>query len=280
MARSVLDLLLEIQLIDDRQHEDVLSRATGAAGGHLIQTVCELGYATESSIARALSAELGLQRADLAATAPQAAALALVDAKLCHERFVLPVSLHEGGTLLWLAMADPTDADTVAGLGRRLQKRVRPLVAGPSEILRAATRLSASFGAPREKTGPVAPPAQKAPPVAEPEPATEAAEGAVSPLARIAAALGVRVPQRIQRRPKPAAAVAGPRAGEGAGPASAEPSEGASAAALVDDLAPEDIQTLEALRASLDKGALVLRVVAELCAEKGILTAAEARRKP
>lgn len=287
MARSVLDLLLEIQLIDDRQYEDVLSRATGAGGGHLIQTVCELGYATESSIARALSAELGLQRADLAATPPAPEALELLDAKLCRDRFVLPLALHEGGALLWLAMADPTDADTIGLVGRKLHKRVRPLVAAPTELVRAIARHQAAApdgGAPAGAS-PVAgaAPGSGARRAGKSRAQAEAGgEEAVSPLARIAAALGVRVPQIIPRRPKaaPAAAPPGPRADPDDAREAHAAAASASGGELVDDLTPGDVETLQALSASMEKGTLVLRAVADLCVEKGVLTSDELRRKP
>ena len=46
-----------------------------------------------------------------------------------------------------------------------------------------------------------------------------------------------------------------------------------------DDLGPDDVSTLEALRQSLEKGAIVLRAIAELCVEKGVLTIKDMRRK-
>jgi hypothetical protein len=97
------------------------------------------------------------------------------------------------------------------------------------------------------------------------------------------------------QRPKPAAGAGAPgrRAGGAGGKAGAPPdAANADAAAdtaeaggratggeLVDDLSTEDLETLEALRASLDKGAVVLRAIAELCVEKGLLTSAEVSRK-
>ncbi|HXN54960.1 MAG TPA: hypothetical protein VN874_01730 [Myxococcales bacterium] len=290
MARSVLDLLLEMQLLDDRQHETVLSRAASTWGGHLIQTACELGYATEGSIARAISAELGLQRADFAAMAPEPEALALLDAKTCRDRFVLPLALHEGGALLWIAMADPADADTIGLLKRKVLRRVRPLVAGPTELLRAVARAYAAPapGAPGARPGTTAASAARNAPVA---PATrgEGAEGedSPSPLARIAAALGVRVPQLMQR-PKIAAAVEaasgqrsrGDAAKAGATADAPEADRETLAGELVDDLTAEDLELLEALGTSLDKGSLVLRAITELCVEKGLLTSDEAARKP
>jgi hypothetical protein len=46
-----------------------------------------------------------------------------------------------------------------------------------------------------------------------------------------------------------------------------------------DDLELEDLTTLEALRQSLEKGAIVLRAIAELCVEKGVLTIKDMKRK-
>ena len=45
------------------------------------------------------------------------------------------------------------------------------------------------------------------------------------------------------------------------------------------DLTDEDVSTLEALRSSMEKGALVLRSLAELCLEKGVFTREEMKRR-
>ncbi len=48
-----------------------------------------------------------------------------------------------------------------------------------------------------------------------------------------------------------------------------------------DDLRDAEMSTLDALRASMEKGALVLRTLAELCVEKGVITREEfKKRKP
>src|SRR3989441_7437899 len=148
---TILDLLQKVQLIDDRAHDAVMSRTRSRSGGHIVQQVAELGLATESSIARAISVELGLPRIDLQMTPPEAAALNLLDARTCADRFVLPVALRENGELLWLAMADPTDQDSIGVVRQRTHKRVRPAVAGPSEILRAVRTL---YSAPTAGSGP------------------------------------------------------------------------------------------------------------------------------
>src|SRR5712692_7620935 len=269
-----------------------MSRTRSRSGGHIVQQVAELGLATESSIARAISVELGLPRIDLQMTPPEAAALNLLDARICADRFVLPIALRENGELLWLAMADPTDQDSIAVVRRRTNKRVRPAVAGPSEILRAVRQCYAAPGAGAEQQ-PEQPPADK-----------------------IASELGVTVPEdlpsRRGRHPQPIDVPGGddrpqvsratpPRAtprippptpapptrkdtpAQGTGPVSpAEPdlfaaTDGGSID--TDDLTDDDLASLAALRQSMEKAAVVMRAIAELCVEKGAFTVKEMRRK-
>src|ERR1041384_711789 len=112
MPSTLAELLVNIQIIDDRQHDAVLSRAKSRSGPHVLQQIVEMGIATESTLARAISAELSFPRIDFGATPPEANALHLLDARICLERFIVPVSLRENVEALLLAMADPTDQDT------------------------------------------------------------------------------------------------------------------------------------------------------------------------
>ena len=316
MGSSIIDLLQKVKLLDDRGHDAVLSRARSSSGGHIVQQVAELGLATESSIARTISVELGLPRIDLQLTPPETAALELLDARVCAERFVLPIALRENGELLWLAMADPTDDDSIALVQRRTHKRVRPAVAGPSEILRAVRQLYEAPAAGAQQQ-PEEPPADKLaaivladdqgemelvglqddsarPPTRRhltsnrrsargrhPRPIELPEEDAddrpqVShatpprPLARIPPA----TPSPPTRKNEPAQEpepVAEPE------PALFTTTSGGPIG--MDDLSDDDLASLEALRHSLEQAALVMRAVAELCVEKGVLTPTEAGRK-
>jgi hypothetical protein len=271
VANSLIELLLKIQLIDDRQHDSVLSRTRSNAGGHLLQTIADLGYATEGTLARALSAELGVPRVDIQGTPPEKEALELLDAKTCLDHFVLPLVLREKGELLWVVMADPTDAEALALVRRKSQKRVRAVVAGPTEILRAA---AAYYSTPLSQTQ-------------EPEAvlsdkirAMELAEGtgkielvnvmddSVSPEGQSAAHAALR-----HEPPAPRAAPRAPAAPR---------TEGDDFLPLAPltrivrgELSGEQLGTVEALRQSLEKGAQVLRALAELCLEKGVFTREE-----
>jgi type IV pilus assembly protein PilB len=314
-------------------HDAVMSRARSTSGGHVVQQVAELGYATEGTVARGISVELGLPRIDLSMTPPEPAAVALLDARTCADRFVLPVALRENGELLWLAMADPTDQEAIGVVRRRTLKRVRPAVAGPSEILRAVRTL---YAAPNAGTGKPESVQDEQLAAMEIESANSeeeafevvnvAADIEGSPISRIAKQLGIEVPANMPSRREPTAAGIRSRKAEPAveltpsetpappydmstpravsaippksdpgkrlkgapPPASAPPrpltfdelfSPAQPSSPMADDLAEDDLSTLEALRTSMEKGALVLRSLAELCLEKGIFTREEMKRR-
>jgi len=352
---AIIELLLKIQLVDDRQHDAVMSRSRSGSGGHIVQQVAELGYATEGTVARAISVELGLPRIDLRMTPPEPAALELLDARTCAERFVLPVALRENGELLWLAMADPTDEETINLVRRKSNKRVRPAVAGPSEILRAVRLLyAAAAEAAAQDHGPKAaqPSEMRAielnDEAGEEDDAFEVvnvSEELGSPLARLAAQLGVSLPEKLssgrpvprelgpveidlegvgdderenmvdarpaapQRSIPPQGAAQGlprppssatsrlrerkPKSGPSLvrAPAQSRPPDVVTEVKDLltplthpgpiddNDLTAEDLQSLEALSQSMEKGALVLRALAELCVEKSVFTREEMRHK-
>jgi type II secretion system (T2SS) protein E len=287
---SIIDLLVKIQILDERQHDQVESRSRSPAGGHIVQQVAEMGYATEGTVARAISVELGLPRIDLAMTPPEPAALALLDARTCADRFVLPVALRESGELLWLAMADPTDQEAIGVVRRRTQKRVRPAVAGPTEILRTIRTAYAAPGVGSSQPEPVQNEKLAAIEIDSAEEETpfevvnvgDDIQQADSPLSRIAKQLGVDVPPNIPSRGH--MEVREETAKTEASPASftlqelfaplTKPGPISS-----DDLTEDDASTLEALRVSMEKGALVLRSLAELCVEKGVITREEMKKR-
>ena len=287
---SIIDLLVKIQLLDERQHDAVMSRARSQSGGHIVQQVAEMGYATEGAVARAISVELGLPRIDLAMTPPEPGAVALLDARTCADRFVLPVALRESGELLWLAMADPTDQEAIGTVRRKTQKRVRPAVAGPSEIARAIRALyaaGAGGGQPEqvqnEKLAAIEIESTEEESPFEVVNVADDIQG--SALSRIAEQLGVEVPSKIPSRE---------HGHGGKAKASATPAREPPAAFTLeelftpltrpgpiarDDLAEGDVSALDALRSSMEKGALVLRSLAELCVEKGVITREEMKKR-
>jgi hypothetical protein len=272
---SIIDLLVKLQLIDERQHAGVMSRSGSSAGGELVQQVAEMGYATEGAISRAISVELGLPRIDPQSTQPEPAALSLVEARFCESHFVLPVALRENGELLWLAMADPTDQDTIDLVRRKAQKRVRPAVAGPSEILRAVRR---SYEELAEKTRAALPPIELDSNDEQFE-VVNVSEEIGEAAAWDGEAVSVFPQRKVHRAipPKTDPLLAKARA---AAPYTFEelfapPAQGSGA----EGLSPEDRQMISALHGAMEKGALILRAVAELCVEKGVFTREEMKRR-
>jgi hypothetical protein len=194
----IAELLAKVGLLDERQVDAVMSRSGSGSGGHVVLQVAEMGYASESAVARAISIELGLPRIDLALTPPEPDALQLLDGRVCMDRLVLPVALRENGELLWLAMADPTDSEAVTFVRRKTNKRVRPAVAGPTEIIRTARqaygvqmpRQSSARG--EEELGAID--ISEVSGESEPIEVVNVMDESASPLARIARQLGVQMP--------------------------------------------------------------------------------------
>lgn len=322
---AILELLVKLQIIDERQHDAVMSRSRSSAGGILVQQLAEMGYATEGAVARAVSVELGLPRIDIAMTPPEPAAIALLDARTCAAHFVLPVALRESGELLWLAMADPTDQDAIGLIRRKTQKRVRPAVAGPSEILRAVRIL---YGAPgagtnvSEQMGNVQLSAIEIDSSDDGDrfEVVNVSEELNSPLSRIAKQLGVEVPAKIASRTGKVPLKPPPIADDYEIPVDDSPSDivtssgGKSMRAIppktdprlrrqtmppplpvsfdelfappphqadsaANELSDNDVKMIEAIHGSMEKGALILRSLAELCVEKGLFTREEMRKR-
>jgi len=206
---------------------------------------------------------------------------------------VLPVALRENGELLWLAMADPTDEDSIGVVRRKTMKRVRPAVAGPTEILRAARSLYAVSIAGTSQPEGVSNDKLAAIEIANEEPGEEfevvnVAESLA--LKNLAKQLGVEVPANLPSRGMPAAGrkarpqeagVELPKIGLPRPLTFDELFSPAAKLAPVsaNDLTEEDLPMLEALRTSMEKGAFILRALAGLCVEKGIFTREEMRNR-
>ena len=290
-GETILELLVKAGVLDDRQHDNVMSRAKGATGGHLVQQVADMGYATESTVARVLSVELGLPRIDLHATPAEADALTLLEPRTCIEKFILPVALRESGELLWLAMGDPTDSTTMAQVRRTTGKRVRPVVAGPTEIVREARRI---FSAPRVaddeeqefERDPAASPIELGVQGEESFEIVNITDDSAGPTLAFASSPGSKASAELSPSDPPPLASTPPP------PPPAELSSeppleletllnvpARTTGVVQNDLTPEDVASLEAVRVSMEKGALVLRALAELCVEKGLFTREEMGRR-
>ena len=67
MTPSLADFLVKIHVIDERQHDAILTKAKSRSGPHVLQQIVEMGIATESTLTRAIGTELSIPRIDYAA---------------------------------------------------------------------------------------------------------------------------------------------------------------------------------------------------------------------
>jgi len=181
-------------------------------------------------------------------------------------------------------MADPTDQDSIGVVRRKTMKRVRPAVAGPTEILRAARSLYAVLTAGTSQPEGVSNEKLAAIEIENQE------QGEAFQVLNVAEDLGMPASKDLAapaaaRKARPKETGGQPRPKETGGQSrpltfdelfslAAEP-----APTSANDLTEEDLSMLEALRSSLDKAALVLRATAELCVEKGLFTREEMRKR-
>jgi type IV pilus assembly protein PilB len=143
MRRQVLigEMLVEGGRIDLQQLRSALAwqRRWGGKLGHALLA---LGWLDERSLALALSRQLGVAKVDLDGWEVPESVVRLVPERIQRERGVMPVALlaeSRRGPLL-LATSDPLDVVALDEAAFASGKRVRPVLATPTEIVRAHGR--------------------------------------------------------------------------------------------------------------------------------------------
>jgi hypothetical protein len=132
---QVAEKLRRDGLIDPFQHQSILDYLADHPV-RFYQAVIELGYLSEDKMMQIVSRITGFPLASLDKMRPDPLASARLPAAFCREHLVFPCSLREQTRTLWLAMVDPTDIN-IRNEARRLSGlEIKPLLAGPDEILR------------------------------------------------------------------------------------------------------------------------------------------------
>jgi general secretion pathway protein E len=146
------ELLVEAGKLEPKELERAmrLQRETGEPLGSLL---VQLGFVSERDIATVVGQALGLAAADADALRVPAACIDRLSAEFVKRVLVIP--LVEGDADVQVAMADPTDGDTLQALELALGKRVQPLVATGAEIKSALQSAfgTAEGGVPVDKVG-------------------------------------------------------------------------------------------------------------------------------
>ena len=129
--------LMPITSLDPAATDPAVDEAT-------VRELVEGGIVTESQVASARAAQLGLPFVDLTEYPVDRSAVALVPAQLLRRHAVLPIG--RDGERLMLAMADPRDVVALDDVRAAVRLQVRPVVAERSDLIAAIGRFVRSDG--------------------------------------------------------------------------------------------------------------------------------------
>ncbi|HYO58011.1 hypothetical protein [Archangium sp.] len=269
------EILVKARVIDEMQLRSALAQHD-QWGGRLSRIIADMGLAAEDTITDAIAQELGMERVQLG-TAKDLGALVKLDVGTAEQKGIFPVSLRDNGKTLVLAMADPTDLQTIDQVAARSRTRVIPVVASDREIQHAILRHY-------RNQEPVV--THSAHPAANrsSSPGDENEFKIVDMSGKtVMKALTDIAPNMARENAAPQAAATAP----------SRPGGGASAADLLDEIlstspspaevfSPEEMQRLRAVQANQEKSSKILRALLELLLEKGMLQQRElaARMRP
>lgn len=246
-------LLVKAGLITQQQMAQTMAEHA-RRGGALPPLIVEMGIASGPAIARTISAATHIPMVELGPRflcEPQARAL--VDANLAAAELIMPYAMRDKGATLWLAMADPTDEETVNKIIQSSMKRVRPVVAACDDIQEA---LKSVYNIGGRKTQAIE--LDLGRPSDEPMVVTDISSDQVI----------LEVPTAREEGGTPNVPVA---------PAVGDTPTGMTGP--IDDLSPGELDRLKALRESQREASRMLKAVLDLCVEKGVLPLEEYKRR-
>jgi general secretion pathway protein E len=143
VASRIGELLVEAGKLDSKELERAmrLQRESGEPLGSLL---VQLGFVSERDIAGSVGQALALTVADADRLREPAPCIARLSAEFMKRYQVLPVG--ESDSTVDVAMADPTDGDTLQALELALGRSIQPMVAVGAEV-QAALQAIAGAGA-------------------------------------------------------------------------------------------------------------------------------------
>src|SRR5438270_4339266 len=162
-------LLTEMKIVDEHQLQSALGHQK-QWGGKLGAILVQKGFCREDQVVTALSQHLNMPAVRLADAKIDPRAVKMVSRSVAERLHVFAYEVSGSGRteLITIAMSDPTDLSAVDQLAFHTGKRIKPMLAGDSEIVQAIhqhyggeEKDKAAAQAPGAK--PVAPPARPAP---------------------------------------------------------------------------------------------------------------------
>ena len=136
LKKKLGELLLDGGIIDEFQLKSALSYQE-EWGGRLGSILIKKGFVSEQEMLSVIEKQYGLSSVSLETVGrPPDEVLNMVKVDVAKKFGIFPVRL-EGGKVLLVATADPTDLKTLDDISFMLGVRVKPLLALESDILRA-----------------------------------------------------------------------------------------------------------------------------------------------
>jgi hypothetical protein len=256
------ELLVKARVIDELQLRSALARHD-QWGGRLSRVITDMGLASEETVLNAIAQGTGTQRFHLGNITRDPGALVKVDVTTCENKGIFPVSLKDNGKTLVLAMADPTDLNTVDQVAARARARVQVVVASDREIEHAILRHYRGQE-----------PVMSTRYTGDAQERAEEALGSGEDEFKVVDMSGKTVVKRIADIAPPPEEPTNPAGSPvSAGDLLDEILAGGSPASA--GLTPEELQRLEAVRVNQEKSSKILRALLELLLEKGALAQKE-----
>lgn len=132
---SLGDMLIEEQIITDEQLSDALEKKKGTTK-RLGEVLVELGYTSETDIAKALSSQLGLEIVSLSGIQIEENVLKLVDVAVLRKYVMVPIGFSPNNmNEVRVAMADPMDMRGIDDFSIITNLQVAPVIATNPMIL-------------------------------------------------------------------------------------------------------------------------------------------------
>ena len=131
-------LLTEMKIVDEHQLQSALGHQKqwgGKLGGILVQK----GFCREDQVVAALSEHLSMPAVRLADAKIDPRAVKMVSRSVAERLHVFAYEVSGSGRteLITIAMSDPTDLSAVDQLAFHTGKRIKPMLAGDTEVLAA-----------------------------------------------------------------------------------------------------------------------------------------------
>jgi type II secretion system (T2SS) protein E len=220
-------LLTELKVIDEHQLQSALGHQK-QWGGKLGVILVQKGFCREEQLVSALSQHLSMPAVKLSHVRIDPRAVRTVSKSVAEKLHVFAYEVSGSGRseVITIAMSDPTDLSAVDQLAFHTGKRIKPMLAGDSDVIAAIQQYYAAEK-PREEPPPAVPPGSR--PLVEPLARGPGASARPTPAGPMAAVRpGTATPSMVKRidaaarfHPTPvphAAAESRPAAGNGAAP--------------------------------------------------------------